>query len=309
MACTSPLPARRDSDGRIKIGESFNTEFELPCGQCLSCRISKQRDWAVRCMHEAQIAGEKNSHFITLTYNDSHLPHDHGLRVRDWQLFRKRLSNWVGPVRYLACGEYGEGNLRPHYHAALFGHDFEDKVYWKKSPKGFATYRSADLEYAWRCRKCGNPKGFALLGELTFDSAAYVAGYVTKKVTGSFQNWAYTRFINGKAYRVKPEFAIMSRRPGIGAEFFSKYESDIFPHDYCVTGNGKQVATPKYYSYLLGKRDSVRLEPIKEKRRREAEKRSDTAASRRARDATLRAEKRLYTGNEYGEIGWLKFNR
>lgn len=249
-------------------------------------------------MHEAQLAGPGRAWFITLSYNDAHLPADHGLHVADWQKFAKRFRAWVGPFRFLACGEYGSKTWRPHWHAALYGHDFEDRRFWKRTKKGHALYRSADLEYAWRCPRCKEPIGHAWMGELTFASAAYVAGYVTKKVYSSdWQAGRYTRIVDGREVRVRPEFAVQSRRPGLGGPFLEKYLEDVFPSDVVVLPNGRKARPPRYYDYWLEKRDPDLLASLKEKRRLAAEERVDDAQSRVARDRTLRAERSLHGFN------------
>ena len=139
--------------------------------------------------------------FVTLTYNDEHLPANGSLNKRDITLFLKRLRKRYGKgIRYYQCGEYGELLSRPHHHAILFNHDFEDKQLWSVRG-GVRLYRSASLEQLW-------PYGYSTIGDVTFESAAYVARYVVKKITGERE---------GEHYRGKmPEFATMSRRPGIG---------------------------------------------------------------------------------------------
>ena len=109
---------KRHSHSGVKI--------QLPCGQCIGCRLERSRQWAIRCMHEKSLYSL--SSFLTLTYDDDHLPPNGTLVKRDFQLFMKRLRWEMGDgIRFFACGEYGDGNLRPHYHALLFNVDFPDK--------------------------------------------------------------------------------------------------------------------------------------------------------------------------------------
>lgn len=306
MPCTAPLPAWRPSvaGGRPRIGETARTDvetFRLDCGQCLSCRIARQRDWAVRAVHETVISGARRAAFLTLTYNDAHLPPDGGLRRRDLTLFLKRFRKAHGAgIRYLAAGEYGDARLRPHYHLALWGHEFTDKQAWKRTRRGDTLYRSEALDRAWTCPKCSGPIGHTWLGNLEFASAAYVAGYVTKKVTGGPSFYSYLRLNpDGEMVSVEPEFSVMSRRPGLGAEFYRRFRSDLFPKDYVHVQKGdtvKRYPVPRYYRKLLEADDPEMAQACKDKRQAEALARAeaDTPALRQARDATARGFRDLY---------------
>lgn len=155
------------------IGKAFS--LSLPCGQCIGCRLEYSRQWAIRCMHESTLHDQ--SCFITLTYSDDNLPEHGTLILRDFQLFMKRLRFEFSNVkiRFYHCGEYGEKFGRPHYHALLFGIDFEaDRTLYSQSKQGSKLYVSDTLNKLWN-------KGFATIGNITFESAAYVARYVVKK--------------------------------------------------------------------------------------------------------------------------------
>jgi len=195
----------------------------------------------MRCLHEAQLS--KENCFITLTYRDECLPAGGCLNYSDFQLFMKRFRKAVCPVRprFYMCGEYGEALSRPHYHACIFGYDFKDKLSWKKTSAGFMIYRSAMLETLW-------PHGHSSLGEVNFQTAAYVARYCMKKINGLRASEHYLRVDpdTGELYSMVPEFTHMSLKPGIGASWFSRFLTDVFPHDYCVV-NGKKVKPPKFY--------------------------------------------------------------
>ena len=177
MACFHPLSAYK-LGGQIHFGtptSSLCAPLKLPCGQCIGCRLERSRQWATRIMFESQLH-EKNS-FITLTYSNEHLPFPPSLDHRHFQLFMKRFRKEF-KLRYYMCGEYGDKFFRPHFHACLFGVDFkEDRVLVKRSPSGHDLYRSPTLERFWTF-------GQSAIGDLTFESAAYVARYVTKKITG-----------------------------------------------------------------------------------------------------------------------------
>lgn len=234
-----------------------------PCGQCIGCRLDYSRQWAIRCVHESQLHDENC--FITLTYNNENLPQNRSVDKREIQMFMKKLrKNIDKKVRYFSCGEYGEKFNRPHYHIALFGYDFDDKEMFKcdqtrwKDKNGRPTntlYRSRSLEDIWT-------KGFSSIGELTFESAGYIARYVTKKITGDKGPNHY----KGRM----PEFALMSRRPGIGTEWIERYYRDVYPKDF-ITFKGKKIKPPKHYDAYMKKNHPEEFEKIKEKREKHLE--------------------------------------
>lgn len=195
-------------------------------------------------MHESQT--HEDNCFLTLTYDDDHLPQHGSLRYRDFQLFMKRFRKKYGkPIRFFMCGEYGEQFRRPHFHACIFGHHFADRVPFKQLGSGHVLYTSAELSSLWT-------DGFASVGELSFDSAAYVARYVLKKVTGdaAAAHYAKLSLDTGEIVQVNPEFCHMSLKPGIGAKWFERFKSDVFEHDYVVI-NGVKAKPPRYYDKCL----------------------------------------------------------
>ena len=238
---------------------------QVPCGQCIGCKLEKSRQWAMRMTHEAQLH-ERNC-FITLTYHDDYLPPDLSLDVTHWQKFAKRLRKAIEPakIKFYHCGEYGEIFQRPHYHACIFGHDFEDKVPWKKNRNGDMLYQSASLSLLW-------PSGYSSVGSLTFHSAGYCARYVTKKVTGPKAEEHY----NGR----KPEYSTMSN--GIGTGWFHKFHEDCYPHDYVVF-NGKKMQPPKFYDGLYELHSPKELARLKGARKSQARLNRDNNCSRRLR--------------------------
>lgn len=206
----------------------------------------------MRCLHEAQL--HNDNCFITLTYDQSHLSDD-SLHVDHYQKFMKRLRKRFSDVniRYFHCGEYGEKNGRPHYHACLFGFDFPDKVLWQ-TREGNRLYTSQILNEVWG-------KGYCVIGEVTFDSAAYVARYIVKKLLGASQEQLDAHY-GGKT----PEYTTMSRRPGIGRGWYDKYKNDLYPHDYAIV-NEKEVRPPKYYDKIFEVEDPQGFAELKESRR------------------------------------------
>jgi len=189
-----------------------------PCGRCLPCLFNRRRIWTHRILLEAQLH-EDNS-FLTLTYRDDALPGGSPLpslmpkHYRDWlKRFRKTISPLR--VRYFVVGEYGDETQRPHYHAALFG--------FPTCLRGRTLRRLGSTRAIWEeccsiCQLVGKTWGHGDvdLGMLETSSAQYISGYVTKKMTMRDD------------YRLKgrePEFARMSLRPGIGADFMHEVAS------------------------------------------------------------------------------------
>lgn len=239
MPCYKPLKGwyskTRNPTGKrsivFKRSEAhYDRPIQIPCGQCVGCRLERSRQWAIRCVHESSLY-EQNC-FITLTYNDENLNDKSTLVKADFQKFMKRLRKKFGDnIRFFHCGEYGEKNQRPHYHACIFNFDFPDKELWSIR-NNVRLYRSQILQELW-------PFGFSTIGDVTFESAAYVARYIMKKINGDKAKEHY----QGKL----PEYTTMSRRPGIGKEWLNKFSSDVYPHDKVVLRNDVICKPPKYY--------------------------------------------------------------
>jgi len=216
--------------------------------------------------------------FITLTYDDEHLPPDNGVHVRIWQLFMKRLRKSLGnnKIRFFASGEYTDAPFfRPHYHAIIFGYQFPDLEHFRTS-RGNRLYTSKSLLKLW-------PYGFHTIGTVTYQTAAYVARYVMKKMNGDSEqaiaNYTRPHPITGKIYTVNREFCVQSRRPGLGSTWFEKFEADAFPSDFLVV-DGKKHSVPNYY---LKKLEKERSDKIKQLRKHNALKRkSDNTPERLA---------------------------
>lgn len=266
MPCYHPINAWRCSDGSIVFHEKkrFKTEqaLSLPCGQCIGCRLERSRQWAMRCLHEASL--HDLNCFLTLTYSPDNIPENDSLKYEHFQLFMKRLrKRFAIPIRFFMCGEYGETTNRPHYHALLFGFDFLDKVYHSKS-NGMVLYSSKSLDSLWGLGHC-------LIGAVTFESAAYVARYCVKKVTGKAADAHYSSLDleTGEIVSRVPEFAHMSLKPGIGRPWLDKFQADIYPHDYVII-RGVKVKPPKYYDKIFDTRDPDALDYIKAQRELDA---------------------------------------
>lgn len=244
--------------------------MEIACGRCLGCRLTKAREWSVRCMHEAAVH-EHNS-FITLTYDNDHLPSDHQLNHKHWQQFAKNLRKYT-KFRYFMCGEYGDENLRPHYHAIIFGYDFPDKTYWRQN-RANKLFRSEQLERLW-------PHGNSEIGNVTSQSAGYVARYNLKKAN---QDQRTSEEIldtsTGELKQLKPSYTAMSLKPGIGHDWLIKHWSDVFPEDRVITPEGKTIETPLYYRALLKKENPELYEELRALRVEKAKLNPDNTPER-----------------------------
>lgn len=272
-----------------KLGDVYDYRYkqiELPCNNCIACRLNKALSWTTRNIHEAQMS--KSSCFITLTFGfESTIDNVFRLRqfkdlsrskkfdeaykrtvtlVRgDFSRFMKRLRKVVKDVygvdglRFYAAGEYGDLNERPHYHCLLYNFDFPDKQYFA-TQNGCTYYTSEILSRAWGY-------GFVYISEFNYNTAAYTSRYVTKKINGNLKEQWY----QGK----EPEYQVCSNRPGIGRSWFEKYASDVYPSDFVVLygkkkkdGSRKQlkVKPPKYYDNLYDKFSPDDFEEVKMKR-------------------------------------------
>lgn len=286
MACYHPLRGLvlgQTVNGKknIKILPNSDFSFEvpdaeyinIPCGKCIGCRLDYSRQWADRCMLEAKYHTANS--FITLTYNDDYLPdcNDrfdvetgeyigkgfvHPLVKKDFQDFMKRLRDRVGydtPIRFYACGEYGSKNFRPHYHAILFGYDFkDDRVLLKRNYQGDNYYVSKLLDSCWN-------KGFSMIANVDWNCCAYVSRYVAKKI-----------YKDNKLYyenNVPPEFTLMSRKPGIGRQYYEDNKLDILENQRIYLGNdkgSKEIRPPKYYDRLFDIDYPDEMDKVREKR-------------------------------------------
>lgn len=267
MTCYSPVTLYKATAGMNRetgkwplVGRKdgyIDKPVKVPCQRCIGCRLERSRQWAIRCVCESQMHRENS--FLTLTYDDDHLTYggaSHGILVpehlqRFWRALRKPLRKRGKRIRYFACGEYGDQSNRPHYHACLFGFDFPDKTL-HSTKDGVNLYRSDYLDSLWG-------HGLCVIGDVTFESAAYVARYVMKKRLGKDAD-TYS------AQGISPEFVVMSRRPGIGSTWLEKFQSDVFPHDYMVVRNGIKSKPPKFFTNKYALSHPLESEDIKNKR-------------------------------------------
>ena len=301
MPCYHPQLVYRSKDGPnpetgkwpivFNPRDGFNDlTLQVPCGQCIGCRLERSRQWAIRCIHEASLH-EHNS-FITLTYDQANLPKDGSLVKGHFQKFMKRLRRRYADrtVRYYMCGEYGEELGRPHYHACLFGLDWPDQVLLSAKNE-CKLYTSNELSTLW-------PFGYAVIGEVTFESAAYVARYILKKVTGDPAADHYR-------HRV-PEYTTMSRRPGIGSDWFDRFQGDVYPWDEVVIRDGVRCRPPRFYDKQLETTDPKAYKAIKARRAKAADNPDNSLRRLIVREqvklAKMQQLKRGYEINDNGSL-------
>jgi len=237
----------------------------IPCGCCIGCKMEYSRQWAVRCMHESSL--HLYNSFITLTFEDKYLDpktrftpdqsaklQDQGVNLSpeslvtaDYQNFMKRFRKEISPhkIRFYHCGEYGEKNNRPHHHALIFGYTFTDKILIS-SRGNHKLYRSPLLEKLW-------PFGISVIGQVTFESASYVARYINKKQKTEHYG------------ELKPPYVTMSRKPGIAKAWIEKWSKDVYNHD-CVVTDGFEGKPPKFYDKHLEEINGSLHKKIKKQR-------------------------------------------
>ena len=216
----------------------------IKCGLCVECRLAYSREWAIRITHEQKM--HEVSCMLNLTYDDAHLPMYGQLVKSDLQKFFKRLRKAGYKFRYVASGEYGDASRRPHFHIALFGVDFNrDRRIFGRASGGDRTYISDSVSRAWT-------QGNHLIGTLNFESAAYIARYILKKIKGPGASPLPLAVDadSGEVVLPNPEFLCMSK--GIGKSWFRDFfMSDVFPHAGVLTAQGSRAPVPRYYKNLL----------------------------------------------------------
>lgn len=277
-----------DQNGEISYSQL------VPCQQCLGCRIDYSKKWADRIVMEQLMSPKNSCFFVTLTYNDVSIQdnltnHRYDLVVdgdyttieaatlckKDFQDFNKRLRKHFADhydhqgIRFFMCGEYGSKYKRPHYHVCYFNLPIQDLQFYANNHQGDTLYTSPTLEKLWG-------KGYVVIGELNWESAAYTARYVVKKFKGKESEEYYHQMGD-----VLPEFCLSSRKPGLAASYFDKNMETIYRHD-CIQlpstrDRDGRSAVPRYFDKLLEKylEDhpdcDINLEKVKADRRRAAE--------------------------------------
>lgn len=305
MSCYKPLirlynPNDREQSGRVYSLARFSQlsgkqlRYEdlmynpkvmlIPCGQCIGCRIRQREDWTTRIELEARDYPKEEVWFITLTYDDEHVP---GMIIKTGEIMRKVQYTWKpgekrpssvqillyediqkflkrlrkayrGKLRYFVAGEYGEQTARPHYHMILYGWKPTDlENLYKIHHNGY--YTSKWLADLWGM-------GQIQIAQAVPETYRYVAGYVTKKmyeIDGKKANAYY------ELGQTKP-FACMSLKPGLGDHYYQEHKAEIWQQGYIQCTNGKQAQIPRYYEKQMEAENPERLWRIKQNRQKKA---------------------------------------
>ena len=305
MSCYKPLirlynPDDREQSGRVYSLARFSQlsgkqlKYEdlmynpkvmlIPCGQCIGCRIRQREDWTTRIELEARDYPKEEVWFITLTYDDDHVP---GMIVKTGEIMRKVQYTWKpgekrpdsvqillyediqkflkrlrkayrGKLRYFVAGEYGEQTARPHYHMILYGWKPTDlENLYKIHHNGY--YNSKWMSELWGM-------GQIQIAQAVPETYRYVAGYVTKKmyeIDGKKANAYY------ELGQTKP-FACMSLKPGLGAHYYQEHKAEIWRQGYIQCTNGKRAQIPRYYEKQMEAENPKRLWRIKQNRQKNA---------------------------------------
>lgn len=305
MSCYKPLirlynPDDREQSGRVYSLARFSQlsgkqlRYEdlmynpkvmlIPCGQCIGCRIRQREDWTTRIELEARDYPKDEVWFITLTYDDEHVP---GMIVKTGEILRKVQYTWKpgekrpdsvqillyediqkflkrlrkayrGKLRYFVAGEYGEQTARPHYHMILYGWEPTDlENLYKIHHNGY--YTSKWLANLWGM-------GQVQIAQAVPETYRYVAGYVTKKmyeIDGKKANAYY------ELGQTKP-FACMSLKPGLGDHYYQEHKAEIWRQGYIQCTNGKRAQIPRYYEKQMEAENPQRLWRIKQNRQKNA---------------------------------------
>lgn len=270
---------------RPPSSDDYERAVLIPCGKCIGCRLTYTSQWATRSMLEARTSIPESTFFLTLTYDDEHIDHLRSFGVsepnkstgevetfstltlvkRDLQLFMKNLRQnayrryGLDNIRFFASGEYGGSTARPHFHLSLFNFNVPRSdlhlIDHKRAKSGDVLFESEIVNKSW-------PHGFAPLGFMSFNSAAYVAGYMLKKFKGPTAQEHYEKL------GLLPEFSTMSRRPGLARDYFVQNEAYIHREDrlnLCINGNDVSPRPPRYFDRLYeaehgdGSLDDIKL--------------------------------------------------
>jgi len=292
MPCTSPLHGWQPQNGGQPVftkgpPRPSYKKIIVPCNQCGDCRTKRLSDWGQRCVHHASLY-EENS-FLTLTYDDAHLPDNGSLNKPDLQKFFKRLRIKYAPrhISYYACGEYGERTQRAHYHVCLFNLDFKDKIAFRKIGD-HTLYLSDQLTEIWG-------HGNTSVGSLTYQTACYTAAYIMKRTLGKgCPKYVKLDEETGELRPLVQPFAVMSLRPAIGRDWINKYSADIYGNEKdFIVQNTRKMKPARYYDKIYDTINPQAMKKIKDNRIANHIELEDTQL--RARAKITRARKVMKT--------------
>ncbi|AYP28958.1 MAG: putative replication initiation protein [Bacteriophage sp.] len=275
MGCNNPkkawhIPGDITPRGKPKLRFAYpGTEADeilLPCNRCTGCYMNIGQDWMTRLINES--AMHEWSWFLTLTYDEENLPYGNSLVPEHSHKFARALRDHFRrrgeKIRHYMIGEYGGRFGRPHYHGIVFGPEFSDRKKVATRNGEHTCFESPLIAKLWG-------KGIHELSLASPDTMAYVSKYVTKKALTREDPFAHHYVVpeTGEMIPQEPEFAHMSRRPGIGAKWLDKWTGDVFPSDEIVA-NGKAMRVPRYYYNRLKERDPELAERVRASRKKKA---------------------------------------
>lgn len=276
------LEARLDSE--LKLNMIYSSISVIGCGKCVECKIKTSKEWAQRSVCEASM--HVDNWFVTLTYDDEHLPlpiptysrhsYDYGLwsplLYEDFEKFKKRLLEYiryhynVDGIRFLMCGEYGPKNGRPHFHVIFYGLPLPDVVKHNDlTVKGrpYVYLSSEIIDNCWG-------KGFTTLGEVNWETSAYVGRYVMKKFS-NLEEFDYCKLCYDNGWEpLPPEMRQASRNPGLARPFYDVNKDEIYNIDKVVLPNGRTPQPCQYFDRLFDLEDPELLSQIRENRKEKA---------------------------------------
>lgn len=288
MRCLNPRTVGFLADGKTiswsknKYSKEY-APFQLPCSKCIECRLEFARQWAIRCVHEAQM--HPQNCFITLTYDDKHLESSK-LIYKDFQDFMKRLRfhNPHLKIGVFVTGEYGEDKKRPHWHAILFNYSPSDMEYHYTNENGDKIFKSKELDKYWG--KNDPEKSPSNIGEVTMKSAGYCARYAAKKlVHGKDQEHDYH------------PISKRSSKHAIGKKFLESYWKDIFNYGKVVLPDGTTASIPRYYQKWLQKNQPAAWERYITQTKKEQCVNAQHKSEKEKNELKRTQEERLERGN------------
>lgn len=233
-----PIDTLPDGSFVYDDGEVLPSAISVPCGRCVVCQENRRNMWADRLELESRVSPV--SYFVTLTYDDRHYPGE--LKKHDTQLFFKRLRHKV-PCRFFLCGEYGDKFQRAHYHTVIFPREFILQEEFERA-----------VEASWR-------NGFVRVRLADREAFRYVAKYTVKSIGNCPEG-------------LQAPFALMSRRPGISADYLPVLSN--YYHEFIVLGNGVSRPLPEYLRLKLPEFEGLRIREARREYASKLPKLSDT---------------------------------
>jgi hypothetical protein len=240
--------------------------FPVDCYKCVACKQKKQRDIMLRSyLHQQGLPKGAKCWFLTLTYDWENIPYvdkktgeikfglttdfkdKNGekqiptLYLKDHQLFVKRLRRFFdynynhSSFKYLAAGEYGDKNGRPHLHYVLWDAPIKDSVFFRQE-KGKKVFVSNTIKRLW------NKGLFHLSSCNSLSVVNYVSGYVMKKKEKNYY----------KVNNQYPEFVKWSHQ--LARSYLLNNFDSLLQNPYIhVPYTKKPLLIPKYFFNVIKK--------------------------------------------------------